>query len=182
MDPDTELSMVALARDPTTIFVYWVPDEEKTAALRAAMGERAEEAQWILRLTQLELGAVSDVPVEFEARNWYVGVMAGSTYETELGLLDAAGDFYRLCAFGPVRMPPLSYSHLYDKQWMIREEDFLRLLSLAGSGPVGSSAFLADVVPVEEVGWAAEAETPPETAPSPTSPGVPDYRGRSRTP
>jgi len=171
--------MVALVRDPSNLFIYWDLEDGGRANLAARLGQEAlERGQWTLRIVNLDTGAVSDIAIHLEARNWYASVMPGCTYEVSIGLVETDGEFHRLLGQGPVRTPPLSYSHLYDKQWMILEEDYLRLLALGWTGFLGSSATSG--------GWSAETEAPwvtvvQESEPTdgaPTSPGVPQYKGR----
>jgi hypothetical protein len=135
--------LLALVRDPRTIFVYWELEGPASARARERLPEaERDEADWALRLTCLDTGATEVIGIDPSARNWYVGAEAGSTYEVELGLRHPASGFHRVLRCGPVRMPPEQYSSLYDRDWMVEEEEFLEILALAGAGPAGSSGLL----------------------------------------
>lgn len=172
--------MVALVRDPSNIFVYWDLENGGRRKLVEQLGREAvEKGKWVLRLTNLDNGAVGESPIGIEARNWYCGVKPGCRYQAEIGLVDAGGQFYRALSSGPVKMPPLSYSHLYDKQWMILEEDYLKLLALGWQGFVGSSSS-SGFLPAStaETAWITVVPESEATQSAPTSPGVPEYKGR----
>jgi len=155
--------LVAMVRDPSTFFIYW---EVEPSTLPAA-------AAWLLRLTDLSTAAVVEIEVQVESGNWYVSALPGRSYEIELGWRDDKGEYRRLLTAGQRRLPPQSFSHLYDRQWMILEEDFIKLLQLCWFGFSGSSELLLSRA---SLATAEQAEN--EVAPQPSSPGVPKYTGR----
>ncbi len=171
--------LVALVRDPSNIFVYWDLENGGRAALETELGaEEVSHGRWMLRVTNLDTSAISDIAIQLDARNWYASVIPGCSYDVALGFVDRTGTFHKLLSQGPVRMPPLSYSHIYDKQWMILEEDYLRLLALGWSGFIGSSATSNTSPGTSEAAWVTVVHESQPTESTPTSPGVPVYKGR----
>ncbi|MCX7935352.1 MAG: DUF4912 domain-containing protein [Planctomycetota bacterium] len=162
-DAESINRLVALVRDPSTFFIYW---EVAPSSLPAA-------EKWLLRLTNLATGATSEIAIQLDTGNWYVSALPGHVYEIELGWRNAQGEYRRFLAAGQRRLPPSTYSQLYDRQWLILEEDFITLLRLCWFGFGGSSELLpARPAPV------ATVVAPHETEPQPSSPGVPQYTGR----
>ncbi len=171
--------MVALVRDPSNLFIYWDLEDGARRALEGELGAEAlDRSAWVLRIVNLDTGGSRDIPIDLGARNWYVAVEAGCAYEVSLGLVDPDGAFHRVLAQGPVRTPPLSYSRFFDTQWMIPEEEYLKLLALGWTGFLGSSATSGFLPRETDTPRTAEAGPPESDEPAPTSPGVPEYRGR----
>jgi len=171
--------LVVIARDPTTLFAYWELGGSLRPRLSQELGSAGlASAQWILRLTQLATGATLDIRVDPQAGNWYMAVQPGTAYESEFGLRDAHGGYRRLLAGGRVCTPPASFSSHYDRQWMVLEEDYLRLLAMGWTGPLGS--FATSPGRREEPPAADEPPVGPPAGPEaqPSSPGVPGYTGR----
>ncbi len=173
--------LLALVRDPKTIFVYWELQGPSSAKARERLPEpERDEADWALRLTCLDTGATELIGIDPDARNWYVGADSGCTYEVELGLRHPGSGFHRVLRCGPVRMPPEHYSPLYDRDWMVEEEEFLQILALAGAGPAGSSGqMLRALLPSEQdLAFATITQTPTSDEAPGTSPGAPEYTRR----
>ncbi len=172
--------LVTLLRDPTTIFVYWELEGGARATLRDQLGEPAtRQAFWILRVKSVETGAVADTSIDVDARNWYLSVLPDNTYEVQLGLKTATGEFHPALALVTAHTPPLSYSQLADRQWPILEEDYRRLLSLGWTGQtLGSSGVFAFSSQAEEAPWVTVEPDAPAEPSAPTSPGAPAYRER----
>jgi hypothetical protein len=177
--PQSANRMTAMLRDPSTIFVYWNLGGEARDFLRKKVGEEAYRAAlWMLRLTNLDTGRAQDVGVDPDAGNWYLKVDPDAMYETEIGL-KSGSQFFRALSAAPVRVPPESYSAVYDRDWMVLEEDYKRLMQLGWDGFAGSSLASFALDREEQEAWVtAVRETESEDSEKPTSPGVPDYQGR----
>lgn len=172
---------IAIPRDPSTLFAYWDLSADVIEQVETRIGKATLAAStWIIRLTHLGTSAVSNVPIDPDADNWYITVQAGASYEVELGVLRQEGDFHCVYANPPVRMPNATISTTVDRQWMIPEEDYLKLLSLGWAGFLGSSSDLH--LPTDEDEETAFVTVMPPAPPiqtdSATSPGTPEYTGR----
>jgi hypothetical protein len=77
-------------------------------------------------------------------------------------------------------MPPEQYSSLYDRDWMVEEEEFLEILALAGAGPAGSSGLLLRKLlnREEDLAFATVTQEPSPSGNPGTSPGAPEYTRR----
>jgi hypothetical protein len=109
--------LVALPRDPRTLFVYW---DQGQATLDAAFAhlERPKVQLWIFaRGADWERVAVLDVALE--ARGWYVhDLEPGRTYRAELHVVGAGGQDRPLP--GPSNatgLPPKGPSHIVDDRY-----------------------------------------------------------------
>lgn len=170
---------VALARDPSTLFVYWNIQADAVKEMARQMGDTVyAKSVWTIRLTNLSNAVSENVEIDLDARNWYIGVHPGCQYTVEIGLLRPDGVFFRALSAPTVSIPPLGYSHIYDKQWMILEEDYRKLL-VGFTGWLDSSPGFTIKTP--------EPKPPAEQSPAddtaaeskkPTSPGAPSYRDR----
>ncbi|MBN2711665.1 MAG: DUF4912 domain-containing protein [Planctomycetes bacterium] len=169
---------VALVRDPSTVFAYWNISKKLRMDLALRVGKvTLAKSEWVMRFTNLGTGAVSDTIIDPDACNWYVSVLSDCAYESELGVLLPSGRYQRVIAGNRVEVPPSTYSHLYDKQWMILKEDYLRLLALGWAGFIGSSFTVADDSG-NEATWVTVLHEGEKDGAGPTSPGVPAYKGR----
>ncbi len=100
--PDhAEIRMGAIARDPSSVFLYWEFSEVLRADVARELGPRC---QWALRVLDLEGADVRTIPVAPEAGNYYLDVEPGRTYAFELAA--RAGTQWRaVCRTGPLQMP-----------------------------------------------------------------------------
>lgn len=169
----------AIARDPSTVFVYWDLAGDAMSSLESRLSEDDLAASaWTIRLTDLDTGATSTIEIEPEARNWYLDVMPGRTYVVELGVIDPGKTFHRVFPATRLRTPDPSYSQEFDKQWMILEEDYLQLLALGWAGFLGSSNGLHLPAEKEEPAFVTIQPEEDDGEAAPTSPGVPSYTER----
>jgi len=103
---DQEDLLVAIARDPRTIFAYWeLLDETR----------RKHEGgfllpSWILRLTDLQTGAISDIAISLSAEQHYCSALPGHSYHIALGVKRAK--FQTVLDGGIVEMPRRASSNL----------------------------------------------------------------------
>lgn len=143
-----------MVRDPSWIFVYWTlaePDRLRAEGLAGGPWE------WVLRLYHLRRGDVEDLPLDPAAKNWYVPVEPGASYEVELGVRNG-GVYHAVLCGNAVTLPPLTVSPLVDPHWFISEAALLRL---AGGGhlPGAPSSGALPTAPERAV------VTPPEAWP-----------------
>lgn len=132
--------LVALVRDPTTLFLYWEIGEEGYQSLAKKLGlPKVPHSSWRLLVEDLDYDHRWEHPISIEARNWYLSVSPDRRYILSLGARDALGHFHTLVSTSPLHTPSLSYSRSSDAAWPIPEDLFLRLLALGFFGFLGGS-------------------------------------------
>lgn len=97
---DQEDQLVAIARDPRTIFVYWEITEQTRIRKESAS---LLPPSWGLRLTDMHTGAVSDIAVNLGAEQHYCSALPGHSYHVQMGL--RRGKFHAVLDGGIVELP-----------------------------------------------------------------------------
>ena len=97
--------VVLLVIDPYTVHAYWEVAPKKLAEARSRIRvDRQPRA--VLRFHELNDGASFDVEVDLESRNWYIPLQdAGRSYNVELGLRAAEGEFVLLAKSNSAQTP-----------------------------------------------------------------------------
>lgn len=139
--------VVLLVRDPYWLYSYWDYSAETYHGLVQLFGAW-ERVPLTLRVFQVALeggGApermLFDIPVNHEARSWYVHVQEpDQSYRVDLGYFHPYEGFVILAQSNVVKTPRDSVSNIVDGDWMVIEEDFRRLYRLAGWGRPGSNS------------------------------------------
>jgi len=140
--------VVAMARDPRCIFVYW---ELGGGARERICGQRTEleSGIWVLRLEEVAEprceGRFFDVPVDPSTGNWYLHVEPETDYRVRLGVVRPSGEFTEAAASEVVATPGERPSEGEDEEWLILTEDFDLLLQKTCHGqhwPGGASDIL----------------------------------------
>jgi hypothetical protein len=107
--------IVALAKDPHCIFVYW---ELKGFKSQEAMNYHNNETKsWFLRVHPSGEEAYHDVPINVDARNWYLWVADDKSYIIDLGFSTQHGEFLTLASSNPVQTPRSGTSKEYNEYW-----------------------------------------------------------------
>ncbi len=157
LQPDTEhealpetygTTMAALLpRDPNWMYIYWEITPESKARIAREHGqdifERARQVIRVHDMTSRNGDAVRyfDVPVMFEAGNWYVHVQdGGRSCCCELGLVLPSGEFAGIVKTNVVLLPAGHVSEVKDAKWMAVTEDFDKLLQLSGVEYIGKGS------------------------------------------
>jgi hypothetical protein len=116
--------LVALPRDPRSIFNYWELDGDRLPSIRRARGDSfIDSCAWVLRLYRLNEGVAVDMEIDPSIGNWYVEVGGPGRYQTELALLSPDGEWITLLVSQVVSTPALGPSELIDDEWGVRPED-----------------------------------------------------------
>ncbi|HEB71822.1 MAG TPA: DUF4912 domain-containing protein, partial [Nitrospirae bacterium] len=114
--PDSygEDRIVALPKDPRSLFVYWEVLETSCEAARRSLGKSWRQVKWILRVSDVTgLSGVEeayhnffDVTIDPEARRRYLDVNGdGREYIVELGLTDDDNRFSSICLSNRAQTP-----------------------------------------------------------------------------
>jgi len=107
--------LVAMARDPRCVFVYWEFTQDTSDRVRREGGASVwEESDFILRVF-VEGGSYFDVDVPRYARQWYVLLEhGGGACYLELGLRRRDGVFFSLLRSNRVQLPAGRVSEVID--------------------------------------------------------------------
>lgn len=128
--------LLAVARDPYWIHVYWELSTSTLERARAAMGQLWHGARPILRImdvTSEETSALSerqegDEVIQSDVNNWYVNIkQPGHKYRVDLGFLTRRGSFFIVGKSNVVQMPPVSMSTSIEDDWSIAQEEIHRI-------------------------------------------------------
>ena len=140
--------VVLLVRDPYWLHCYWEVGSNERASLRAQTGRELGDLNNVLRVHDLSQSPQGfyDVPINAEARNWYLETgQPGHTFQVELGVDLPGRGFLSISRSNVVTTPIDRVSDIIDEEWMVVEEDFRRLYRLAaGFGPGHSSLELME--------------------------------------
>ncbi|MGC8867112.1 MAG: DUF4912 domain-containing protein [Elusimicrobiales bacterium] len=137
---------VLLPRDPYWMYVYWEITENSIKNLISSIGhETFSKSKRILRVYELDKNdnpvSYTDIPVIFEAKNWYVNVKeCGKTYMCEIGLMMPDGRFVGIVKTNKVSLPKAGVSDVIDEKWMIVNQEFEKLLEISGVDYIGKGS------------------------------------------
>lgn len=136
--------IVALARDPYWLFVYWEISEATKDAVCRQHGPHAwEETQPVLRVydtTNLyffESRQAMEIQINDFANNWYINTgQPNHTYLVELGRLLPDGTYIFIARSNLVTTPRDDLSEIVDLEWLIPTEYEKRIYGrFDGTGP-----------------------------------------------
>lgn len=131
--------IVAMARDPWWIFVYWeITDKQQTQALQEIERRRESFERTILRVYDVtgekksgvrSANSYFDITLKDLARSWYVDVKTPKrSWCVEIGMLTKEGGFYVLARSNIVTTAAFGMSDLLDKSWRSAGADYWRIL------------------------------------------------------
>lgn len=102
LPPGGEDRIVAVVRDPESVFLHWQLGGRRSAQTAREMGAGLE---WVLRVLNLSDGTSRTEPLDVRAGSAYVAVQPAQTYGFELAA--RAGERWRtICRTERVEMPP----------------------------------------------------------------------------
>ncbi len=106
--------IIALAKDPRCIFVYWdLKGFKSQEALKFHKGAKS----WSLRVHHSGEDVYHDVPINVDTRNWYLWVADNKGYIIDLGFSTQDGEFLTLASSNPVQTPRAGTSQEYAEHW-----------------------------------------------------------------
>ncbi len=170
--------LVALPRDPQTLFVYW--DQARASVDAAFVGVRGARAQLWIFARGAQWDRVRVVDVALEARGWYVhDLEPGRAYRAELHVVGADGQDRVLP--GPsigTALPPKGPSPIIDDRFAALPWE-VPLPKLMGPGVPGgpfseeARTLLASLSGWDRFGHSRSGAAPSAPADRPTSPSRP---------
>jgi hypothetical protein len=136
-----------LPRDPFWMFTYWEISENRLKNLIKEIGANEyEESKKVIRVYKMsedgnKLEGFFDIPVLFEAKNWYINVPeCGKCYECELGLITKDGRYLPIVKTNRVVLPRAGVSDVIDEKWMSVNQEFEKLLEISGVEYIGKGS------------------------------------------
>jgi len=138
--------LVALVRDPVSIYSYWELSNGRLPELRQQRGQEfIDSCAWVLRLYRLNERFADEMEIDPSIGNWYFNVGRPGRYQLELGLLSPDGEWISLLFSRIVETPRNGPSDIIDDEWrVLDDEEALKKLmqrSLPGDDR-GTSGFL----------------------------------------
>jgi len=140
-----ENKIVLQVRDPWWLHSYWEVTEDTKNKLRGSLGDRYNQAAWVLRVYDVSFiifdGSNAhryfDIDIGYDTNNWYINVSSGHSFCADLGLRLKDGTFITVARSNTVTTPIDGPSWILDEEWMIIDEDFMKLygVGLGGSSP-----------------------------------------------
>jgi hypothetical protein len=140
-----EDTLVLMARDPWWGFAYWeITPQTAQSAEKKIQGEK----RIVLRVYQVS-GNQSIENAEYHV-DYDVGTLAGSWYlelkapdksfVAEIGYLTSNGKFIPLLCSNAIHLPRADMAESFDADWMVVEEEFMRIYKLSGGGTQAPSS------------------------------------------
>ncbi len=142
--------IIALPRDPRTIYVYWATNSESKRVAAKSLDKTEDSLIWALRIfdvtgkESLTAGArlLFDLNASSGSGNKYISLeKAGGEYVICVGLKDENGNFAAVATSAKVMTPDERPSTAKaDSAWQTPDEAFMRLYSISSGGVKGFSS------------------------------------------
>jgi hypothetical protein len=140
-----EDKIVLQVRDPWWLHSYWEVTQGTKDKLRGSLGDSYEQAAWALRVYDISFIIFNgsnahryfDIAVGPDTNNWYIQVSSGRSFCVDLGLRLKNGNFITVVRSNTVTTPLDGPSGILDEEWMILDDEFMRLygVGFGGSSP-----------------------------------------------
>jgi hypothetical protein len=136
-----DMRLIAMARDPLKLYIYWELDGGGVERARAKMGSDWPELNWVMRVfdvTGVDFNGVNanryfDVEINPYLGSVYMDVdMADCEYTLVMGLRDNTGRFEPVVASNKVRTPRVEPSIRTDAEWSVPEGLFAAIYGISG--------------------------------------------------
>jgi len=138
--------LTLLVRDPHTVFAYWEVPQTRLDQAHARMGQDVRLCIRVYDVTGVSFNGGNEVgyfdqEVYERIGSWYFDLgRAGHAFCADLGVRSPDGRFQPLVRSNTVAVPREGFSDVLDEEWMVLEEEFLRLYGLSGQSIGGMSS------------------------------------------
>ena len=128
-----------LARDPETVFAYWEVPADRMEREQARLGRDARLCVRLYDVTGISFDgtnatSIFDQDVYERVGSWYFSLDRPShTFCADIGIRAADGRFVPIARSNVAATPRGDVSDVTDEEWMLLEEEFLKLYGLAGA-------------------------------------------------
>lgn len=134
-----EERITLLVRDPETVFAYWEVPADRLGREQARLGRDARLCVRLYDVTGVHFDgtnatSVLDQEVYERVGSWYFNLdRPAHRFCADIGLRSADGRFATIARSNVAATPPSDVSDVTDEEWMLIEEEFLKLYGLAGA-------------------------------------------------
>lgn len=138
-----------LARDPDTVFGYWEVPQERIERERSRLGKDSRLCIRIYDVTGVRFNgsnATSFIDQEVYERigSWYFHLKRPAhSFCADLGLRTPDGRFHTITRSGVIATPRGDVSDVVDEEWMLAEQELLKLYGVPSGHPGGPSSLQA---------------------------------------
>jgi len=138
-----EERMTILARDPHMAFSFWELPQARLEKEKSWFGWDSKLCVRVYDVTGVQFNGANaaayyDQEVYERVGSWYFDIGRPThSFCADLGLIAPDGRFLTLVRSNTVTMPRDGVSDVLDEEWMLVEEEFLKLYGIPGTGRAG---------------------------------------------
>lgn len=139
-----ENKIVLMARDPYFAFTYWEVTNQRYDDAKRLLGPGVRLVLRIYDITDMpdvkNAHSYFDIDVFDMVGSWYINInRPNRSFCIDLGAIAPDGRFLTLIRSNVVTMPRDGVSDVVDEEWMLLEEEFMKLFALSGGYGIGLS-------------------------------------------
>jgi hypothetical protein len=140
-----ENKIVLMARDPYYAFTYWEVTSQRYEDTKRLLGPDVRLVLRVYDVTDIHFDGKNarnyfDIEVYDMTGSWYINInRPNRSFCIDLGALASDGRFLTLVRSNAVTMPRDTVSDVVDEEWMLLEEEFMKLFAISGGYGIGLS-------------------------------------------
>lgn len=140
-----ENKIVLMARDPYYAFTYWEVTSQRYEDAKRLLGSSVRLVLRVYDVTDIHFDGKNarsyfDIEVYDMTGSWYINISRPNrSFCIDLGALASDGRFLTLVRSNAVTMPRDTVSDVVDEEWMLLEEEFMKLFAISGGYGIGLS-------------------------------------------
>ncbi len=140
-----ENKIVLMARDPYYAFTYWEVTSQRYEDAKRLLGSDVRLILRVYDVTDIHFDGKNarsyfDIEVYDMTGSWYINInRPNRSFCIDLGALAPDGRFLTLVRSNTVTMPRDTVSDVVDEEWMLLEEEFMKLFAISGGYGIGLS-------------------------------------------
>ena len=140
-----ENKIVLMARDPYYAFTYWEVASQRYEDAKRLLGSEVRLVLRVYDVTDIHFDGKNarsyfDIEVYDMTGSWYVNInRPNRSFCIDLGAFAPDGRFLTLVRSNAVTMPRDTVSDVVDEEWMLLEEEFMKLFAISGGYGIGLS-------------------------------------------
>lgn len=140
-----ENKIALMARDPYYAFTYWEVTSQRYEDTKRLLGPDVRLVLRVYDVTDIHFDGKNarsyfDIEVYDMTGSWYININRPSrSFCIDLGALSSDGRFLTLVRSNAVTMPRDTVSDVVDEEWMLLEEEFMKLFAVSGGYGIGLS-------------------------------------------
>lgn len=140
-----ENKIALMARDPYYAFTYWEVTSQRYEDTKRLLGPDVRLVLRVYDVTDIHFDGKNarsyfDIEVYDMTGSWYINInRPNRSFCIDLGALAPDGRFLTLVRSNAVTMPRDTVSDVVDEEWMLLEEEFMKLFAISGGYGIGLS-------------------------------------------